>query len=132
MPESSCEPAVSLIVGAATNKGYTLWMTQVSPGRRPQHALVFGLVLVVALVLAQTGAVLHQYSHLRASGHATPSQTCVDCLAFSPLLATAGSPHGLPLVLRANISTCVCDPVAPLPRRAPQTAFLARGPPSLV
>lgn len=108
-------------------------MIQVSPGRRPQRALVLGLLLVVALVVAQTGAVLHEYSHLRASGDTTlPRQTCVDCLAFSPLLATAGAAHGLPLVLRADVSTCVCDPGAPVARRAPQTAFLARGPPSLV
>jgi hypothetical protein len=94
---------------------------------------MLGLLLVAALVLAQTGALLHQYSHLRASGGATlPNQTCVDCLAFSPLLATAGAAHGLPLVLQADVSSRLCDQGAPLPRRAPLTAFQARGPPSLV
>ena len=120
-------------VGAAANNRYTPAMTQVSAGRGPRHARVLGLLLVVALVLAQTGALLHQYSHLRASGDATlPGQTCVECLAFAPVLATAGAAHGLPLVLRAGVSTRICDPGAPMPRRAPQTAFLARGPPSLV
>jgi hypothetical protein len=120
-------------VGAAANNRYTVAMTQVSPGHGPRHARVLGLLLVVALVLAQTGALLHQYSHLRASGDATlPGQTCVDCLAFSPVLATAGAAQGLPLVLRAGVSTRVCDPVAPMPWRAAQTAFLARAPPSLV
>jgi len=110
-------------------------MTKVSPGRGFLHVRALGLLLVVALVLAQTGALLHQYSHLRASGDGTlpgQTQTCVDCLAFSPLLATAGAAHGLPLVLPADVSTRVCDQRAPLPRRAAQTAFLARGPPSLV
>lgn len=107
-------------------------MTQLSPGRAPQHARVLGLLLVLALVLAQTGALLHQYSHLRASGDATmPGQTCVDCLASSPLLATADAPPGLPVVLRTDISTRVCDPGSPLLWRTSQTAFLARGPPSI-
>jgi hypothetical protein len=91
------------------------------------------MLLVVALVLAQTGALLHQYSHLRASGDPiTPAQTCADCLAFASLLATADAPHGLPLVLQAPVSTLLCDRSAPSPRRVSHTAFLARGPPSLV
>ena len=107
-------------------------MTQVLPGRAPQHARVLGLLLVLALVLAQTGALLHQYSHLRASGAATmPGQTCVECLASAPLLATADAPPGLPVVLRTDISTRVCDPRSPLLWRTSQTAFLARGPPSI-
>ena len=124
-----------LTVGAAANNRYTRLMTQVSPGRGPLRTRALGLLLVVALVIAQTGALLHQYSHLRASGDATlpgQTQTCVDCLAFSPLLATAGAAHGLPLVLQADVSTRLCDQGAPSPRRAPHTAFLARGPPSLV
>jgi hypothetical protein len=88
--------------------------------------------LVVALHFAQTGALLHQYSHLRASGDATtPGQTCVECLAFAPLLATADAAHGLPLVLQAPVSTRLCDRGAPSPPRTSQTAFLARGPPSI-
>ena len=107
-------------------------MTQVSPGRGPQHVRVLGLLLVLALVLAQTGALLHQYSHLRSSGDATlPGQTCVDCLASLPLLATAGASPGLPVVLRIAVSTCVCDPAPPPLWRNSQTAFLARGPPSI-
>ena len=113
---------------------YTCYMTQVSPGRGPSRArALLGMLLVIALVLAQTGALLHQYSHLRASGDATlPGQTCVDCLAFAPLLATADTAHGLPLVLQADVSSSLCERGAPSPRRAPQTAFLPRGPPSLV
>ena len=108
-------------------------MTQVSPDRGSLHVRALGLLLVIALVLAQTGALLHQYSHLRASGDATlPGQTCADCLAFSPLLATADAAHGLPLVLQADLSTRLCDRGVPSPRRASHTAFLARGPPSLV
>jgi hypothetical protein len=108
-------------------------MTQVLPGRGPLRTRAFGLLLVVALVLAQAGALLHEYSHLRASGDATvPGQTCVECLAFSPLLAAADAARGLPLVLQADVSTRLCDQGAPSPGRAQQTAFLARGPPSLV
>src|SRR5262249_18672059 len=58
---------------------YCFFMTQVSPGRGPLRVRALGLLLVVALVLAQTGALLHEYSHLRASGDATlPGQTCAD------------------------------------------------------
>jgi hypothetical protein len=118
---------------ATANTRYTSLMAQVSRGRETLRTRTLGLLLVIALVLAQTGALLHQYSHLRASGDATlPSQTCVDCLAFSPLLATAGAVHGLPLVLQADFSMRLCDQDLPSLRRAPQTAFLARGPPSLV
>ena len=121
-----------LTVGAANNR-YTGFMTRVSPGGGALRVRALGLLLVVALVLAQTGALLHQYSHLRASGDATlPGQTCADCLAFSPLLATADAAHGLPLVLQADVSTRLCDRGVPSPRRASHTAFLARGPPSLV
>jgi hypothetical protein len=107
-------------------------MTQALPGRGPQHARVLGWLVVLALVVAQTGALLHQYSHLRPSGDATiPGQTCVDCLASAPLLAAAGVSPGLPVVLRTEISTRVCDPEAPLLWRHSQTAFLARAPPSI-
>ena len=107
-------------------------MTQVSPGRGPQHDRVLGLLLVLALVVAQTGALLHQYSHLGSSRDATtPGQTCVDCLASSPLLAAAGASPGVPVVLRTDISTRVCNPESPLLWCNSQTAFLARGPPSI-
>lgn len=125
--------ARSPTVGAPANNGYTRLVTQVSAGRASQRARALGLLLVVALVVAQTGALLHEYSHLRASADATlPGQTCVDCLAFAPLLTTAGAAHGLPLVLPADVSTPLCRQSVPSPRRAPRTAFLARGPPSLV
>jgi hypothetical protein len=102
------------------------------PTRRPRHLRVLGWLLVLALVLAQTGALLHQYSHLRASGNATmPGQTCVDCLASVPLLATAGASPGPTVLLRVDLCTRVCDPEAPLLWRNSPTAFLARGPPSI-
>jgi hypothetical protein len=107
-------------------------MTQALPGCGPQHARMLGLLLFLALVVAQTGTLLHQYAHLRASGDATiPGQTCVDCLASAPLLAAAGASQGLPVVLRTEISTRVCDPEAPLLWRHSQTAFLARAPRSI-
>lgn len=125
--------ARSSTVGAAANNGYTRLVTQLLAGRASRRARALELLLVVALVFAQTGALLHEYSHLRPSGDATlPGQTCVDCLAFSPLLTTAGAAHGLPLVLPADVSTPLCHRSVPSPRRAPQTAFLARAPPSRV
>jgi hypothetical protein len=126
-------PSQGMTRGSSANNGYTRLVTQVSAGRASQRARALGLLLVVTLVFAQTGALLHEYSHLRASGDATlPGQTCADCLAFSPLLTTAGAAHGLPLVLPADVSAPLCHRSVPSPWRAPRTAFLARGPPSLV
>ena len=90
------------------------------------------MLLALALVLAQTGAVVHGYSHLRApSAPAGSSQSCWDCLAYSPLLTTAGGAnHVLPLA-RVQAGTSYRPPVAPVARQSTPQAFRARAPPFL-
>ncbi len=71
---------------------------QFLPHRR--YVARLGILLVLALVFAQTGAVLHAYSHTHASPHRTQTtdsgapgpagQVCSDCLSFAPLLTAAG------------------------------------------
>jgi hypothetical protein len=102
-----------------------------APSRRGALA---GALLALALVLAQTGAMVHACSHLRASDEqlSSPlgaSQTCPDCLSFAPLLAAAGGrSHALPVI--APLATSYRRLVAPLVGLSPRHAFLSRGPPA--
>jgi hypothetical protein len=88
------------------------------------------MLLALALVFAQTAAVVHGYSHLRAPGAPVrSSQSCGDCLSFSPLLSAAGGASHLLALARGQIGTTYRTPVAPLVGHSPQHAFLARAPP---
>jgi hypothetical protein len=94
------------------------------------------VLLTLALLVAQTGAVMHAYSHLSASGEsrgvpATSNQSCPDCLSFAPLLAAAGGTSHSLTVARARIATTYRTLAAPLVGFSPQHAFLSRAPPSL-
>jgi hypothetical protein len=94
------------------------------------------MLLALALVLAQTGAVMHGYSHLRASGETPPaspasSHSCPDCLSFAPLLAAAGATSHSLSVAPAQSGTTYRIPVAPLSGQSPQHAFRSRAPPLL-
>jgi hypothetical protein len=107
---------------------------QFLPERR--YAARLGMLLALALILAQTGAVMHGYSHLRASGEspgvpATSSQSCPDCLSFAPVLAPAGGTSHSLTVAQAQIGTTYRTLVAPLVGHSPQHAFLSRAPPFL-
>ena len=94
------------------------------------------MLLALALLVAQTGAVMHAYSHLRASGEsrgvpATSTQFCLDCLSFAPLLAAAGGTSQPLTVARTQIATTYRTLVAPLVGFSPQHAFRSRAPPLL-
>jgi len=99
-------------------------------GRRGAGRL--GLLLVLALLCAQTGALQHQYSHLRAPGAPPAStQSCTDCLSFSPLLATAGGSNDLLPIAAGQTGICYRSPSVPATGRSSYHAFLPRAPPSL-
>ena len=107
---------------------------QFLPGRR--HVARLGVLLALALLVAQTGAVMHAYSHLSASGEsrgvpATSGQPCPACLSYAPLLAAAGGTSHSPAFARAEIGTTYRTLVAPLVGYSPQHAFLSRAPPLL-
>jgi hypothetical protein len=61
------------------------------------------VIAAAALLIAQLGAMSHAYSHDAAIGSPTTHPTgasshdpCDECLAYSPLLASAGTPGALP------------------------------------
>lgn len=88
------------------------------------------MLVALALVVAQTGAVVHGYSHLRApSEPARSTQSCADCLAFSPLLSAVGATNHSFVVARMETGTIYRSPAAPLVGQSTQHAFLARAPP---
>jgi hypothetical protein len=106
---------------------------QFLPCRR--QAARLGVFLALALLVAQTGAVLHECSHLRASresrGVPASSQSCPACLSYAPVLAAAGGTSRALTVAMAQIGTTRRTPVAPLVGYSPQHAFLSRAPPLL-
>jgi len=94
---------------------------------------------VVALVIAQMGAITHAYSHDRAMGspavgsgslHFVGSHNpCGDCLAFAPLLSAAGASGSLPFLdpeARDAIAHALPDSLVD---GLPFLAFRSRAPP---
>ncbi|HEY4211327.1 MAG TPA: hypothetical protein VGM84_07585 [Steroidobacteraceae bacterium] len=91
------------------------------PGRRFTARLC--VLLVLALVFAEAGAVQHQYAH------GASNQVCADCLGFAPLLAPAGGKAHLPSIARVHAGTPCRQLVAPLAAQTPQNGFRSRAPP---
>ncbi len=63
------------------------------------------VMAALALFLAQLGAMAHAYSHDASAGYPASHQTgmaahdaCNECLAYAPLLCSAGTPTALPHV----------------------------------
>jgi len=88
------------------------------------------------LLFAQLGAVSHAHAHDTAVGHPAAHEqgfdtheACNDCLAYAPLLATAGAPAGLPPVEKQGRGTASCVTVTSLVEPTPIVAFSPRGPP---
>jgi hypothetical protein len=103
------------------------------PGRRPASRL--GLLLALGLLFAQTGALVHACSHLRAAGERqgapAPSSMCGDCLSFAPLLAAAGGTGPAPPAVVPESGTRYRMLTALLVGQARHRAFRSRAPPSL-
>jgi len=90
------------------------------------------MLLALALVFAQAGAVVHGYTHLSPpSAPAGSSQFCGDCLLFSPLLSAADGTNHFFVLARVQTGPPYRAPVAPLAGQSAQHAFLARAPPYL-
>jgi hypothetical protein len=96
---------------------------------------------VVALVIAQMGAMSHAYSHDAAVGStalgsgslqligAVSHNPCGDCLAYAPLLSAAGASGSLPLIepeARLAITRALPDSLVD---ELPFLAFRSRAPP---
>jgi hypothetical protein len=91
---------------------------------------------VVALFIAQFGAIAHAYTHepaaAKASGYRQTSHTqefCGDCLNFAPLLSAAGTPTALPFSLQFGQSPPPPAPPASFLDHRTHLAFRSRAPP---
>jgi hypothetical protein len=95
------------------------------------------LIMAVALLIAQIGAMAHAYSHVPAlqptSAHQSSQGShdlCSDCLAFAPLLSAAGTPAALPAVEPQGPSPAVQATHYSLVDRSLNLAFRSRAPPA--
>jgi hypothetical protein len=91
---------------------------------------------VVALFIAQFGAIAHAYTHqpaaAKASSYRQTSNTqeyCGDCLNFAPLLSAAGAPTVLPFSLQFSQSPPPAAPPASFLDHRTYLAFRSRAPP---
>jgi hypothetical protein len=91
---------------------------------------------VVALLIAQLGAMSHAYSHDAAVGPASVHQTaanshdpCNDCLAYAPLLSAGGTPSALPFNVPRGRSAAPRSMAASLIDLSLTLAFRSRAPP---
>ena len=93
-------------------------------------------IAVLALCIAQLGAIAHAYTHQPATAKvSTYGQTsniqeyCGECLIFAPLLAAAGTPAMLPVSLQFSQSAPPPVPPASFLEHRIHLAFRSRAPP---
>jgi len=100
--------------------------------RERRYAAKLGMLLALALLFTQTGAVVHGYSHLSAPSTPVRSgELCGDCLLFAPLLSAAGGTSHSFVLARVRTGPLYHPPVAPRVGQSAQHAFRARAPPIL-
>jgi hypothetical protein len=102
----------------------------VSVHPRNRLALPYALLALILLVV-QTGALLHGYSHQdpgRRDGAAGAEQ-CLYCKAAAPLLGAAGTPAPLTLLLTVALVLLVQWPLPPRLPAFQHPAFRSRAPP---
>jgi hypothetical protein len=97
--------------------------------------LRLALFMALALLVAQLGAQAHAYSHIHADSHTSDQlydhgSVCADCLAFAPLLATAGGTGHLPFLAPQGVLAAPSAAIPTLIARSPTPAFRSRAPPS--
>jgi hypothetical protein len=91
---------------------------------------------VLALFIAQFGAMAHAYSHepgaAKAAAYRQTSNSheyCGECINYAPLLSAAGTPAVLPYALQFTQSAPPPAPPASLLDHGPELAFRSRAPP---
>src|SRR5262245_49769402 len=113
---------------------YSRARTETAALRRDQRKLAVRLFLALALLIAQSAAQAHAYSHLRPgadpSGLAgTSSQLCGECQTSAPLLATATGGEVSFTFLRPQTDTPLQACATSHPQKNPHYAFRSRAPP---
>jgi hypothetical protein len=104
--------------------------------RAHRQEFLIAALAVLALIIAQLGAIAHAYTHQpTAAKAATYRQTtnsqeyCGECLDFAPLLAGAGTPATPALSLQVTQSPSPPDPPASFLDHRTYLAFRSRAPP---
>jgi hypothetical protein len=95
------------------------------------------LFLALALLVAQSGAQIHAYSHLRPGSNpsdlaGTSSRLCGDCLSFAPLLSAAGASDASFVAATVKVAALLCTSIAPRVEERRHHAFRSRAPPHLL
>lgn len=91
------------------------------------------LLLGLVLLLAQSGAFAHRYSHVQPeSGLAGSQQPCIECLSATPLLSAVAAPATAKVVRCLTTCTVFAPGLATLTDSARHFAFRSRAPPHLL
>jgi hypothetical protein len=95
------------------------------------------LIIAVALLIAQFGAMAHAYTHGSGAERNGARQSnpgnhefCGDCLNFAPLLCAAGAPAALPIIAPQGRSAPLRVAARSLLADRPLLAFRSRAPPA--
>ncbi len=104
----------------------TRWLRMTHNPRMAYRSLRL-ILLVVALLLGQLGALAHGVSHIRDDGYA-PHPACEWCLGYAGLDHGIGSTHVDIAVVRAEFIAYLA-PLLPSGRSAPPP-YLSRAPPA--
>lgn len=102
-----------------------------------RRALALQLLLALVLLVAQSAAQAHVYSHLgsdsqKSDFNGTAGQLCSECLSSAPLLSAAGAPDSPRIPFLAEVAVVVAATVAPCFEPADHYAFRSRAPPELL
>jgi hypothetical protein len=94
------------------------------------------IVLTIALVFAQIGALAHAYSHLKSNAGnpdraALHTSLCGDCANFGAVLMPAGASAACVLLPIRPVCVCVDPQSTALASNATRHYFQAQGPPTL-
>jgi hypothetical protein len=102
-------------------------VTRLMRARRPWVSLV----LALALLIAQAGALLHAASHLAdgREGSGAPTQLCTQCLSYSTIFSMASGTETVVVALALVFALYVSTIVAPLTGQSAARAFRSRAPP---
>lgn len=95
---------------------------------------LIGRVIALALLVAQFGAEIHNYSHPLSdpADRLGVARSCGYCLASSQLQIAVGAPASAMPAHSVAWATIVPEPVVSGSRQAPFRAFRSRAPPALV
>jgi len=101
---------------------------------RHRYRLIARVLLAMTLLIAQSGAEAHAYSHLVQSQPDAPATTqgCGECLSCAPLLTSIGGSQSVILLPRFDDQQLVSSPSIPVSCVSRPSSFQSRAPPDLL